>query len=113
MSKTNSAKAVTRRTPDLRRDIPETHQRSVQRAVEILKEAGCNQVFLFGSLITGRAGNDADIDLAIRGCPQGKFFELLGQLLLELEHSVDLVNLDSRDAFACYLEQEGDLLRIG
>jgi len=37
----------------------------------------------------------------------------LGKLLLELDHSVDLVNLDRQDAFARYLEKEGELLQIG
>jgi hypothetical protein len=38
---------------------------------------------------------------------------LLGRLLLELEHPVDLVDLDGQHAFACYLEEEGDLLQVG
>lgn len=93
--------------------LPETYQKDLGRAVEILKQAGCTQVFLFGSLAAGQAREGTDVDLAIRGCPKGKFFHLLGQLLLELEHPVDLVNLDSQDAFARYLEDEGGLLQIG
>jgi predicted nucleotidyltransferase len=92
--------------------LPETYQRSLQRAVEILKTAGCTDVFLFGSAATGQLREDSDIDLAIRGCPKGSFFHLLGQLLLQLDHPVDLVNLDSQDAFARYLEQKGELVRI-
>ena len=93
--------------------FPEIYQKDVHRAVEILKEAGCAQIFLFGSLAFGKARDDSDIDLAIRGCPQGKFFHLLGKLLRELGHSVDLVNLDKEGAFARYLEKEGGLLQIG
>jgi predicted nucleotidyltransferase len=93
--------------------LPKTYQRDIHRAVEILKEAGCTQVFLFGSLTTKKARDGSDIDLAIRGCPKGSFFHLLGRLLLELDHSVDLVNLDRQDAFARYLEREGELLQIG
>lgn len=52
-------------------------------------------------------------DLAVRGCPRGEFFHLLGSLLLQLDYPVDLVNLDGRDAFARYLEKEGGLLQIG
>ena len=80
---------------------------------EILKEAGCTHVFLFGSLTAGKVRDGSDIDLAIRGCPKGRFFHLLGKLLLELDHSVDLVSLDRQDAFARYLEKEGELLRVG
>lgn len=94
--------------------LPETYRRDIRRAVEILKEAGCTDVFLFGSLAAGKIGDgSSDLDLAIRGCPRGRFFHLLGRLLLELEHSVDLVSLDMQDAFARYLEEEGELLQIG
>jgi len=93
--------------------LPESYREDVRRAVEILKEAGCTEVFLFGSLIEGKEREGSDIDLAIRGCPKGSFFHLLGKLLLELDHPVDLVNLDRQDAFARYLEEEGELLQIG
>ena len=93
--------------------LPETYQKNIRRAVEILKGAGCTDIFLFGSLATGNIRGESDIDLATRGCPKGKFFHLLGRLLLDLDYPVDLVNLDGRDAFARYLEKEGELLQIG
>lgn len=93
--------------------LPETYQKNIRRAVEILKVAGCTDIFLFGSLATGNIRGESDIDLAIRGCPKGKFFHLLGRLLLDLDYPVDLVNLDRQDAFAHYLEKEGGLLQIG
>jgi predicted nucleotidyltransferase len=93
--------------------LSELYLRDMHRAISILKEAGCTQVFVFGSLTTGKVRGESDIDLAIRGCPKGQFFHLLGRLLLELEHPVDLIDLDRRDAFARYLEQEGGLVQIG
>jgi len=98
---------------DDRVQLPETYQKDVRRAVEILKGAGCTHIFLFGSLATGKIGDKSDIDLAVRGCPKGKFFQLLGRLLLELDYPVDLVNLDGQDAFSRYLEEEGELLQVG
>jgi len=92
--------------------LPQTYQKDVKRAVDILKTAGCTEVFLFGSLTTGTVRENSDIDLAIRGCPKGNFFRVLGKLMLELDHPVDLVNLDKQDAFARYLEMEGRLLAI-
>jgi predicted nucleotidyltransferase len=85
----------------------------IRRAIQILKAAGCAEVFVFGSAITGHIRPDSDLDLAVRGCPQGEFFYLLGQLLLELDRPVDLVNLDTPDAFADRLQKEGALVRIG
>ena len=93
--------------------LSDMYQRNIDRAVEILKNAGCTDIYLFGSLATGDARSESDVDLAVRGCPKGKFFRLLGQLLFELDYPVDLVNLDSRDAFARYLERKGDLLQVG
>ena len=93
--------------------LPKAYQKDVQRAVEILRAAGCTHVFLFGSLARGKVRDGSDIDLAIRGCPKGKFFHLVGKLLLELEHSVDLINLDRQDPFARYLEAKGGLFQVG
>ena len=93
--------------------FPESYQTNVRRAVEILKEAGCTSVFLFGSLASGNVREKSDIDLAVRGCPKGKFFHLVGRLLIELDYPVDLVNLDMQDGLAHYLEREGELLQIG
>ncbi len=93
--------------------LPEVYEKDVAQAVSILKTAGCTQVFLFGSLASGKVREGSDIDLAIRGCPKGSFFQLLGKLLLELDHSVDLVNLDKPDPFARFLETKGELLQIG
>ena len=100
-------------TATIQVQLPKLYQSDVHRAVKILKDAGCTHVFLFGSLAAGKARDSSDIDLAIRGCPEGAFFRLLGRLLLELNCSVDLVNLDGQDAFARYLEREGELLQVG
>ena len=93
-------------------DIPDDYKRDILRAREILINGGCSDIFLYGSLTTGEYRNKSDIDLAIRGCPKGKFFHLLGKLLFELKYSVDLINLDNKDAFSRYLEKEGELIQI-
>lgn len=93
--------------------LPDVYEKDISRAVAILKAAGCTHIFLFGSLAAGKIRAKSDIDLAIRGCPKGKFFHLLGRLLRELDHPVDLVNLDKQDAFVRYLEKKGGLLQIG
>ena len=98
---------------DARAEIPEGFKRDVDQAVAMLRAAGCTEIFLFGSLADGRAADASDLDLAIRGCPRGSFFHLLGQLMLKLSHSVDLIDLDSADPFARYLEDHKELLRVG
>ena len=92
--------------------IPPSYQKDIEKAVKILKEAGCEEVLLFGSLTEGKAKEGSDIDLAIRGCPHGKFFSLVGKLMLELDHPIDLVNLDIDKELADYLEREGNLIHV-
>lgn len=96
-----------------RADIPKGYAKDITRAVEILKEGGCTQVFVFGSTAAGTARQRSDLDLAIRGCPQGRFFGLMGRLMLELDHPVDLIDLDSGTSFAHHLQTEGELVQVG
>lgn len=98
---------------DKRTDISEAFQEDVRRAIEILRAGGCTDIFLFGSLARQRARSGSDLDFAVRGCSPENFFHLWGKLLMALEHTVDLVDLDSVDPFARYLEQEGELVQIG
>lgn len=93
--------------------IPEALREDIDRAVRILKEGGCTEVYLFGSVAKGKVRDGSDIDLAVKGCPTGSFFHLMGKLLMELERSADLVDLDSQDPFAEYLERRGELVRVG
>ena len=93
--------------------IPKILQKDVNRAIRILKDGGCSEIFLFGSGVTGKIREDSDLDLAIRGCPRSRFFNLLGRLIMELDHQVDLVNLDIQSPFTNYLQKEGTLVRIG
>ena len=88
-------------------------QKDLQLAVQILKDAGCLEVYLFGSRATGKSRDQSDIDLAIRGCPEGKFFRLVGQLYMELDTRVDLVDLDNQeDPFARRLVASGELVPV-
>ncbi len=92
--------------------LPENYQKDIYSAIEILKNAGCKEIFIFGSLVAGTYREDSDIDIAIKGCSPENYFSLLGQLLTTLSRPVDLINLDREDAFAKYLEREGELHRV-
>lgn len=80
--------------------------------MEILKDEGCTDIYLFGSLAHGDYRENSDIDLVIIGCPPDKFFYLIGKLLMELHHNVDLINIDRQDSFSDYLINEGDLIHV-
>lgn len=92
--------------------MTEKMKKRVEKAATLLKSAGCKEVFLFGSVAEGNANENSDIDIAIKGCPPGRFFELLGKLMLELDCRVDLVNLDHEDDFSRHLLNKGQLLHV-
>lgn len=92
--------------------LPFSYKKDIEKAVKILKEEGCKEIYLFGSLAEGNIKDESDIDLAIRGCPSGKYFNLIGKLMLELDHPIDLVNLDKDDDFASFLAREGELHNV-
>lgn len=95
-----------------RHQIPKGYEDDMNRAIAILQEAGCTHIFLFGSLASGKVRPGSDIDLAVRGCPKGRFFRVYGRLLREINHPVDLVSLDKQDPFARHLEKQERLIRI-
>jgi predicted nucleotidyltransferase len=60
-------------------------------------EPGVTGVWLFGSLAWGRPHAASDIDLAVAGLPSGRYFGVLGELLMSASASVDLVRLEEID----------------
>ncbi len=94
------------------KNIPKEFQMDIEKAKQILKKHGCTKLYLFGSLVEDHATSNSDIDLAVENCPEGKYFEILGELLMGLDHSVDLINLDNKDAFSQYLKNENELILV-
>jgi len=93
--------------------IPEPYREDVARAVEILKEVGCTEIYLFGSLTRGHVWEGTEIDLAVRGCPPDQYSVAVTRLFMALDRNVHLVDLDSEHAFAQFIEQSGRSLRVG
>lgn len=81
-------------------------------AVDLLEKSGCKEIYLFGSLLEGIVREGSDIDLAIRGCNPEMFYNLVGQLMMELEHPVDLINLDREDDFTKYIVSEANMVNL-
>jgi predicted nucleotidyltransferase len=99
-------------TVDTTLHLPEPYRTNVEKAVRILREAGCREVYLFGSLAQGEIHSESDIDLAVRGCPRGEYFSILGRLFFELEYPVDLIDLELQPDFAAFLESQGELKQL-
>ena len=77
--------------------LPLDYINDVNKAVNILKSAGCSEIYIFGSLVSGLYKKTSDIDLAVKGLPKKIFFKISGKLMMELEHRFDLVELDDED----------------
>jgi predicted nucleotidyltransferase len=92
--------------------IPVSHRRDVEKAIEILKNQGCEEVYLFGSLVEGPVTPHSDIDLAAKGIPVGAFFKVYAELIKYLDHPVDLISLDKDNRFGNMLQKGGYLQRV-
>ena len=92
--------------------VPLDYRRDLRVAVDLLKELGCGEIYLFGSLVDGDLHPNSDIDIAVRGCPTDKFYYAVGKLVMELEHSVDLIDLDRTSRFTDAIETSGSLIRV-
>lgn len=93
-------------------NLPEQIKSDLEKAINILKELGCKEIFLFGSVVTGNYTKYSDIDLAITGCPKEKYYYAIGKLYSELEHEIDLVNLDKNTTFVKNLKQSGEFIKV-
>ena len=94
-------------------NIPQKYQRDIEIAINILKNEGCQSIYLFGSLVTGKSHGESDIDIGIKGLPKGKFFEVYSRLYFDLENNIDLVNFDTNFDFYSMLDRIGEVIQIG
>jgi len=92
--------------------FPKTHRSDVDRAVSILREEGCREIYVFGSVAAGTAGPTSDLDLGIKDYPRGRFFHIYGRLLTELERDIDLIDFGRESTFFSVLLENGEVRRI-
>lgn len=85
----------------------------IERVTAALKLAGAREVYLFGSVVSGRMREGSDIDIAVSGLPPENFFKAMGEAGDILQRPLDLVDLDEVNPFTRYLKEEGDLRRVG
>ena len=93
--------------------IPQKYRQDIEKATSILKNEGCQSVYLFGSLVTGKNHDDSDIDIGIKGLPKGKFFETCSKVYFAIENEIDIVDFDNNEDFYSLLNRLGELVEIG
>jgi predicted nucleotidyltransferase len=84
----------------------------VEKALEILKDVGCSEVYIFGFLADGTVTPQSDFDLAVKGIPPEFFFKVLAKLIMQLDHPVDLIDLEENNRFTHMIRNEGKLRRV-
>lgn len=86
--------------------------RLIEAAAAVLKAAGADAVYLFGSAARGNMRTDSDVDLAVTGIQPGLFFRAMSQAEDILQRRLDLIDLDVDTPFTRYLKQKGQLKRV-
>ena len=94
-------------------NIPVQYRKDLEAAAKLLKKEGCQSIYLFGSLITGKTHDSSDIDIGIKGLPKGKFFEACSKVYFALDHEIDIVDFDRNDDFYVLLKRLGEVVEIG
>jgi predicted nucleotidyltransferase len=94
-------------------NIPVKYRQDIENATKLLKNEGCEAVFLFGSLVNGKIHDNSDIDIGIRGYPAGKFFRLYSKLYFDFDNKIDLVDFDANEDFYTMLNKVGEIVQIG
>ena len=94
-------------------NIPLKYQNDIEAAKNLLKNEGCQSVFLFGSMVTGKIHQNSDIDIGIKGLPPGIFFNVYAKLDNSLTNEVDLVDFDANYKLYNLLSSLGEVAEIG
>jgi predicted nucleotidyltransferase len=68
--------------------IPMKYQKDIEIATNLLKNEGCQSIYLFGSLVTGKNHDNSDIDIGIKGLPKGKFFEACSKVYFAIDNEI-------------------------
>jgi len=94
-------------------NIPSEYQKDIDIAINFLRNEGCQSVYLFGSLVTGKIHQNSDIDIGIKGLPPERFIRVYAKLDNNLSNTVDLVDFDENDKFYNLLDSLGEIVKIG
>jgi len=95
------------------KNIPVKYRKDIEKATKLLKNEGCEAVYLFGSMVTGKIHEDSDIDIGVRGFPSGIFFKIYSRLYFDFDNKIDLVDFDTNEDFYSMLNEIGEVYQIG
>lgn len=90
---------------------PKNLEDLLHRSAAILRTAGAQEVYVFGSAATGKMHEHSDVDLAVSGLSPRIYFKTLGRLATLFGRPVDLVLLEDESPFVRYLKSKAGLLQ--
>jgi predicted nucleotidyltransferase len=93
-------------------ETPINFQEDIHNAVSYLTSIGIDEIYLFGSIARNEATEASDIDIAVRGIKPQDFFHVYGELLMKINHSFDLVDLNLQEEFGDKLINDNQLERL-
>ena len=93
--------------------IPEKYREDIEKATYLLKNAGSKNVYLFGSMVTGKIRVNSDIDIGVMGLAPQRYFRVWSILTNALENEVDLVDFDVSHEFFTFLSSINEVKKIG
>ena len=76
-------------------DIPKSFQRDIHIILYVLKSYNVHKVILYGSVAHGDSQSDSDLDICVEGLDDNVFFIALAECLMNVKHSVSLVDFKS------------------
>jgi predicted nucleotidyltransferase len=94
-------------------NLPQKYRTDIEKATNLLKNEGCETIYLFGSMVTGKIHQNSDIDIGVKGLPAEKFFNVYSKLYMTLDNKVDLVDFDYDKQFFSLLERIGEIVEVG
>jgi len=89
--------------------LPDRYKEDIQKTVGILKKEGCKEIYLFGSLVTGKYHDKSDIDIGIKGLPSEKFFDVYAKL----SYIIELTDFDDSKDFFEIVNRHKEIVKIG
>ena len=92
--------------------LPEEIMKDINIAKEILLREGVREIYIFGSIAEGKYTEKSDIDIAIVGLREDKYFKIYGELLEKLTRDFDLVGLDYENDFSKMIKETGKFERV-
>ena len=94
-------------------NIPEKYRLDIENASICLKEEGCTEIFLFGSLVTGKYSDSSDIDFGIMGLSPRKYIRTYSKLNNIVKNRFDLIDFDENKDMYNLLLSIGEIEKIG